>query len=270
MLSTVDELGTGRLRLPLSYITANGIIYGQPVVAECEFHGVKHRFLCTATVTAAASTAAVDPSVQCGLHTAPLPCSRGSQLLLSVKPVTSKVVTATAIKVLVPEQLLGSPVASAHLQQRLLQQRCTVHLSASVSCQVLQVSPQGPAAAVYRVVPSTAVTLVSSSSEAAAAAAAASAAADSGTPQAAGRSSKSSSKSSSKTKSSVTTDKGTTTSSRAKPSSSGSSSSSSKQAASKQSSRKPSKDSPGSSEEEEAAALGGGGMFGLLDALGDD
>ncbi|WIA09999.1 hypothetical protein OEZ85_010211 [Tetradesmus obliquus] len=103
MLSTVDELGTGRLRLPLSYITANGTTYGQPVIAECEFDGVKHR--------------------------------RGSQLLLSVKPVTSKVVTATAIKVLVPEQLLGSPVASAHLQQRLLQQRCTVHLSASVSCQ---------------------------------------------------------------------------------------------------------------------------------------
>jgi hypothetical protein len=39
MLSTVDELGTGRLRLPLDYITANGVTYGQPVIAECEIEG---------------------------------------------------------------------------------------------------------------------------------------------------------------------------------------------------------------------------------------
>jgi hypothetical protein len=33
------------------------------------------------------------------LHTAPLPASHGSQLLLSIKPVSSKVITAAAIKV---------------------------------------------------------------------------------------------------------------------------------------------------------------------------
>jgi hypothetical protein len=134
MLCTVDELGTGRLRLSLNYIKANSIKYGQPIIVEqedsgelqgrhqqqqqqqqqqqepeqamapatlnpCVFAGVKQRFLCTASVASPASAAAFDPSVQCGLHTVPLPCSRGSQLLLSLKPVSSKVITAASVKV---------------------------------------------------------------------------------------------------------------------------------------------------------------------------
>jgi hypothetical protein len=39
MLCTVDELGTGRIRLSLDYIKANSIACGQPIIVEQEDAG---------------------------------------------------------------------------------------------------------------------------------------------------------------------------------------------------------------------------------------
>lgn len=118
----INELGSGRIRLPLDLIEANNISYAQPIIVTSEINGellvvmavktvhqqrgehcayaagVRVRYLCAASV-AKGGSGSFDPSLQCGLHSGPLCLSQGSQLPIIVRPITSKAVAATSIKV---------------------------------------------------------------------------------------------------------------------------------------------------------------------------